>query len=66
MNGFRLLLFLTSWFLSGMGLAGPRPNLVWILADDLGWADLGSYGQKQLSTPQLDRMAPEHMRFAQV
>ena len=65
MNGFRLLLFLTSWFLSGMGLAGPRPNLVWILADDLGWGELGSYGQKQIWTPQLDRMASEGMRFTQ-
>ena len=65
MNGFRLLLLVTSWFLSGMALAGPRPNLVWILADDLGWGELGSYGQKQIWTPQLDRMASEGRRFTQ-
>ena len=42
--------------------AGP-PNIVWILADDLGWGDLGSYGQQQIQTPHLDRMAAEGMRF---
>jgi arylsulfatase A-like enzyme len=40
-----------------------RPNLIWILADDLGWGDLGSYGQKVIQTPHLDRMAAEGIRF---
>ena len=39
------------------------PNIVFILADDLGWADLGSYGSKAIHTPNLDRMASEGMRF---
>jgi arylsulfatase A-like enzyme len=43
--------------------AAERPNLIWIMADDLGWGDLGGYGQKVIQTPQLDRMAREGMRF---
>ncbi len=39
------------------------PNFVWILADDLGYGDLGSYGQERIQTPHLDRMAEEGMRF---
>lgn len=42
----------------------PRgPNLVLIVADDLGYGDLGCYGQKQIKTPRLDRMAREGLRF---
>ncbi len=43
----------------------PRPNLIFILADDLGYGELGSYGQKLIRTPHLDRMAAEGMRFTQ-
>ncbi len=43
----------------------PRPNLILILADDLGYGELGSYGQKQIQTPHLDRLAAEGMRFTQ-
>ena len=42
-----------------------RPNIVYILADDLGWGELGSYGQEKIETPHLDRMAREGMRFLQ-
>lgn len=41
------------------------PNFVYIMADDLGWADLGSYGQELIETPRLDRMAAEGTRFTQ-
>ncbi len=41
----------------------PPPNIIWILADDLGFGDLGSYGQQRIRTPHLDRMAAEGMRF---
>lgn len=40
-----------------------RPNIVLILADDLGYGDLGSYGQQNIRTPVLDRLAAEGMRF---
>jgi arylsulfatase A len=42
------------------------PNIVWILADDLGYADLGCYGQKTILTPNIDRLAAEGMRFTNV
>jgi arylsulfatase A-like enzyme len=41
----------------------PRPNLVVILADDLGWGEIGVYGQRRIRTPNLDRMAAEGVRF---
>ncbi len=43
--------------------AAEKPNLIWILADDLGYGDLGCYGQKVTQTPNLDRMAREGLRF---
>lgn len=52
---------------SSFGRAGGvrRPNIVYILADDLGYGDLGCYGQKDIRTPNLDRMAHEGMLFTQ-
>ncbi len=44
---------------------GKRPNIVMILADDLGYSDLGCFGQKTLKTPRLDEMAKQGMRFTQ-
>lgn len=41
------------------------PNIIFIMADDLGYGDLGCYGQKVIRTPRLDRMAEEGMRFTQ-
>ena len=42
-----------------------RPNIVYILADDLGYGDLGVYGQELISTPNIDRLAAGGMRFTQ-
>jgi arylsulfatase A-like enzyme len=45
--------------------AGPPPNLLVILADDLGWADLSCYGAPTIRTPNLDRLAAWGVRFTQ-
>lgn len=42
-----------------------RPNIVFILCDDMGYGDLACYGQPYISTPHIDRMAAEGMRFTQ-
>ncbi len=42
-----------------------KPNIVYIIADDLGYGDLGCYGQKIIRTPETDRMAAEGMRLTQ-
>jgi len=58
--------------LAAMGCAMPAaaaaegpPNIVYILADDLGYAELGCYGQEKINTPNLDRLARQGMRFTQ-
>ncbi|HWL00308.1 MAG TPA: sulfatase-like hydrolase/transferase, partial [Parapedobacter sp.] len=45
--------------------AQKRPNIIFILADDLGYGDLGVYGQQYIHTPHLDQLAAEGMRFTQ-
>jgi len=55
---------------AGVGRAAPpgsakRPNIVFIMADDLGYGHLGCYGQKKIRTPNIDRMAGQGMRFTQ-
>jgi arylsulfatase A-like enzyme len=42
-----------------------KPNIIFILADDLGYGDLGCYGQTRIKTPNIDRLAAEGMRFTQ-
>jgi arylsulfatase A-like enzyme len=63
-----LLIFMTGCA-AGPGPAGRDddrpPNLILIVADDLGYGDLGSFGQSLIRTPYLDRMADEGLRFTQ-
>ena len=42
-----------------------RPNIIFIMVDDLGYGDLGSFGQQNIKTPHLDQLATEGMRFTQ-
>jgi len=42
-----------------------RPNIIYILADDLGYGDIGAFGQKHIDTPNLDKMAQQGMRLTQ-
>ena len=46
------------------GIKTP-PNIILIMADDLGWQELGCYGQKKIQTPHIDRLAAEGMKFMQ-
>src|SRR5260221_1355446 len=46
-------------------LAKHKPNILFILADDLGYGDLGCYGQTRIKTPNIDRLAAEGVRFTQ-
>mgnify|MGYP003325177765 FL=1 len=43
----------------------PSPNIIFVLCDDIGYGDLGCYGQKVHKTPRLDQLAAESMRFTQ-
>jgi arylsulfatase A-like enzyme len=45
--------------------AAAKPNIIFILADDLGYGDLGCYGQQKIATPNIDRLASQGMRFTQ-
>lgn len=56
---FFLILLLTA----GLIQAAEKPNLIFILADDLGYGDLGSFGQEKIQTPRLDEMAAKGMKF---
>src|SRR5688572_27133851 len=49
--------------LTAHGAEPTRPNIIFILADDLGYGDVGCYGQKRILTPNIDRLAKEGMRF---
>lgn len=51
--------------LCGFSVAAPKPNIIFILSDDLAQGDLGCYGQKLIATPGLDRMAREGTRYTQ-
>lgn len=58
-----LLVFMATTLTAAV--TNPAPNIVFILADDLGYGDLGCYGQSVIKTPNLDRLAAEGLRFTQ-
>ncbi|WPP49207.1 arylsulfatase [Catalinimonas niigatensis] len=67
-----LFLYFVSWGCSSTGNeeqetaeAIRKPNIIYILADDLGYGDLSCYGQQKFETPHIDRLAAQGMRFTQ-
>ena len=67
-------LIVWSFFVSSMMISDARaqkqnnpvsPNIIFIMADDLGYGDLGCYGQTKINTPNIDRLAQEGLRFSQ-
>jgi len=70
-RGFLLPALAAAFALSGQvlgaqqGPAAARPNIVYILADDLGYGEVGAYGQTRIRTPAIDALARDGMRFTQ-
>ena len=67
----QLLLFVFSFMATAQVWAADasssqRPNIIFLMADDMGWGDAGCYGQKQIQTPNIDRLALEGTRFTDV
>ena len=60
-------LFIAFWALNYLitsaSFAGDQPNIIVIVADDLGWADVGFHGNQQIATPSLDRLAAEGVQL---
>jgi len=68
-RGIVVCVALSAWpalaFVDDSASRPPRPNIVFILADDLGWTDLACYGSRYYETPHIDRLAAQGMRFTQ-
>jgi len=62
-----ILLTQAAWLTLTPALAAKstKPNIIYIMCDDMGYGDLGCYGQQHILTPNIDRMASEGMRFTQ-
>jgi arylsulfatase A-like enzyme len=58
-------LFITLLAFTLHAAPSKNPNIIFVLADDLGWGDIGPFGQKVIHTPNLDKLAREGMKFTQ-
>lgn len=61
----KFVFYSACFLIAALSLSARQPNVVFILADDLGAGDLGCYGQTKIKTPNLDRMAAEGIRLTQ-
>lgn len=69
-KGIACILLLTGWLLhsfytSAQSITGKKPNIIFILTDDLGWSDLGCYGNKYIKTPHIDSLSRMGIRCTQ-
>ena len=55
----------TVFFTAQVAVAQPKPNIIFILADDLGYGDIGCYGQQKIKTPNIDQLAKQGIQFTQ-
>jgi hypothetical protein len=62
-DGLSRLIFCAVTLACSSAFAADRPNVVFIVADDMGFADMGTQGARGFKTPHLDRMAAEGTRF---
>ncbi|MGZ3952794.1 MAG: arylsulfatase, partial [Flavisolibacter sp.] len=58
-------LFFLFAFKASLAQSATQPNIIFILADDLGYGDIGCYGQQKVSTPNIDRLAQMGVKFTQ-
>jgi arylsulfatase A len=62
---FKVFVFVLLAAASFASAAQRKANVLFIIADDLGYGDVGAYGQRKIRTPNIDRLAAEGMRFTQ-
>ncbi len=60
-----IIIFLQHPVSSQRSTGTRKPNIIFIMADDLGYGDLGCYGQTRIKTPHIDKLAEEGIRFTQ-
>jgi arylsulfatase A-like enzyme len=65
LTGFLFILFIPFHFAAAQKNKSSLPNIIYIYSDDLGYGELGCYGQQKIKTPHLDKMAAEGIRFTQ-
>ena len=65
MNGKAIILILAGSFWSLAVVASDKPNIVFMLMDDMGYADVSCYGASDVMTPEIDKLASEGVRFTQ-
>ena len=58
-----IIFWVLSFLIISPSFADDQPNIIVIVADDLGWADVGFHGNEQIATPALDRLAAEGVQL---